>query len=535
MKEIRKKYRLDRPAVDETSEEIVAWLGKHRVDNENVERIRLTAEEMMLTMLNHFGADTDKETELILCKKHGNLIVRITCSGESFDPTVIYDRDSRIGSVLEYMGIIPVWRYSRGINSLSFTLTANPIRSEVVVLGAVILSVVLGIIGGVIPESISAGIIKYVLDPISDTFMGLLKVFSGMLIFLSIVVGICGIGGGSEFGKFGKFVIGRYIGTTFLFGSVVIAALIPFFHFTWGETISFSSAFDELFELTLGIIPDNLFKPFIENNMLQILLLAVIFGVVILGAGDKSYKLRSLISDIQMLFMKATGMICKALPFFVFCSLLSLFWKNGMETFLYLWQPVVGCIVVSFTFIAVQCVYVSVKLKVSPVLLFKKILPAYLVGLTSASSMAAFGKSAEICRKRLGLSARYSDFALPMGIPVYKNLSILTYVPMTLYLVQEYNVGVSVLWFVFTWILLALMTYATPSVSGGALICVGIILQQFGIPSEAIAIGSTVALLSNFFSSGAKVASLHFEMILQAYKLKMIDVETLRSKKNLTD
>ena len=57
---------------------------------------------------------------------------------------------------------------------------------------------------------------------------------------------------------------------------------------------------------------------------------------------------------------------------------------------------------------------VSTKEKVSAKLLVKKMLPTFLIGLGTASSIAANGESAETMHKRLGINNRFVEFGQPI-------------------------------------------------------------------------------------------------------------------------
>lgn len=73
-----------------------------------------------------------------------------------------------------------------------------------------------------------------------------------------------------------------------------------------------------------------------------------------------------------------------------------------------------------------------------------------------------------------------------------------------------------------------MVIYASPQVSGGVLVSLGIILAQLIIPAVGLAVAGTLALILDFFSTGSKIAGQHLEMILQADHLDMLDRNILR-------
>ena len=66
--------------------------------------------------------------------------------------------------------------------------------------------------------------------------------------------------------------------------------------------------------------------------------------------------------------------------------------------------------------------------------------------------------------------------------------------------------------------------------SGGGIACIAILIAYLGIPEEGLAMAATVTVLLDFVCTGARVSTLHLEMLLQANRLDLLDRETLRKK-----
>lgn len=84
-----------------------------------------------------------------------------------------------------------------------------------------VLAVLFGVFGKYIPEVVRTNIAIYGLDLIPDIFLRLLGVFSGLIIFFSLVNGICGMGSVGDFSKVGRNIIIRYVGLSFIGGAVL--------------------------------------------------------------------------------------------------------------------------------------------------------------------------------------------------------------------------------------------------------------------------------------------------------------------------
>ena len=64
------------------------------------------------------------------------------------------------------------------------------------------------------------------------------------------------------------------------------------------------------------------------------------------------------------------------------------------------------------------------------------------------------------------------------------------------YLTEYTGVNVNKTWFIVLWILVFITELAIPPIPGGSLICTGILLNQFGIPTSCIGIAATLFLIS---------------------------------------
>ncbi|MBP5654701.1 MAG: cation:dicarboxylase symporter family transporter [Clostridiales bacterium] len=366
------------------------------------------------------------------------------------------------------------------------------------------------------------------MDPVSSVFMKLLTALAPVLMFLSIINGFIKGRDGADFSKIGRYIIVRYVAISAIVAAFMTVAMIPAFSFVWDSGPLKISTLNTIGDMMYDLVPGNVITAFSENNIIQMIIMAVFFGAILLGLGDRVGGLNSLADDLYKVFLSATEIVCSMLPIFVFTSLLSVLWKNGIMLFVKLWKPIAVAVASEVLLLLIYLVIIAFKLHVSPWKIIKKITPSFIVGLSTCSSIAAFTKGNEINKKELGIKASYSDLAYPLGISLYEAVFAEFYLCITYYLAQTYHTPVSPVWFVIAGFICLIVSYAAPQVSGGVLICLGVIMTQLNIPGEGLAIAGTLALILDFFSTGAKVASQHMEMILQADHLGMLDREVLR-------
>ena len=178
------------------------------------------------------------------------------------------------------------YHYENGKNFLKLTLS-NKQSGQ---LRSVMLGILLGIICG---AALSFGLPNagnmvqtWFVSPIFDTFMNILTLIAGPMIFLAVYCGIYEMGDAATFGKIGKRLIIRF--TSFVFLILIAAGLMVswlFISFSGKNHIS-GSAIMDLYQMVLNIIPGNIISPFQTGNALQIIFLACICGAGTLVLGD---------------------------------------------------------------------------------------------------------------------------------------------------------------------------------------------------------------------------------------------------------
>ncbi len=526
MSRIEKNYTINPENIDEISRQARDFLSSMGIGSEVCLRTGFVIEESLISVMDS-SAEPVTVTVLMM-KKFRKPVIQIEYKGERFDPANARKRDELTDLILGHLGVTVTWGYKFGVNRLTFKLPSQGISSEILLISSIVLAAILGSLGAFIPENLRNTITGFVLDPVSDLFMKLLIALAPVLVFLSIISGIVRGKDGADFSKIGRYIIVRYIGVSLASMAAMVVFLLPFFTFNHDSAPLKISSFSTLADLLFNLIPDNIITPFSDNNVMQIIIMAVFFGGIMLGLGDRVGGLNSLTDDLYKVFLNATELVCNTLPVFVFTSLLSVLWKNGFGMFIRLWKPILVSMAGELFIILIYLIVIAIKLKVSPVKIIKKIMPSFIVGVSTCSSIAAFTKGSEINKKSLGIKASYSDLAYPLGISLFEASFTSFFLTITYYLAEAYKTPVSTVWFITAGFICIIVSYASPQVSGGVLVSLGIILAQLNIPAEGLAVAGTLALILDFFSTGSKIAGQHLEMILQADHLDMLDRNILR-------
>lgn len=141
---------------------------------------------------------------------------------------------------------------------------------------------------------------------------------------------------------------------------------------------------------------------------------------------------------------------------------------------------------------AVYTGLVCVRKKVSMAVFLKKVFPVFMIGLTTASSAAAFLENRKVCAEKLGIDKKIVNIGVPLGQVVFMPGFSILYFVMGICMAEIYGVKISPVWLITALIIAVVLAVATPPIPGGALACYTILLLQLEIPAQAIAIAVAI-------------------------------------------
>lgn len=525
---LEKEYLLDRSGVDELSMELDRWVKDAGVSGGNAIRIRLTMEELLLRIRDHY--DETISGTLLIKKVFGKPVLRFRYRGESYDP--IHPDENEIDEYLrmamERIGMAPEWSYHNGTNELKLKGPGETKKADTWLIGAVILAILVGASGAIVPSSGQEVMLKIFFEPISETFMNALNTFVGIMVFLSIVSGICSIRSMEELSSTGKYVFSKFFRRTFAGAAMGALVLFPFFHLSYGSVVGGQTQIDDIVNMLFSIIPPNPVTPFVDGNMLQIIFMAVMTGGALLVLQENSRMLQKLIQQMLEVIMEVVGAVCKLLPLYIFTSLTIFLWEHGPRELARLWKPILLVAIANGLFLLSRLVYTSVRFKIPVKKLFSKIKKNVITGLLTASSTAVFGQSLEVNEQDLGIAPEFSLFVQPFANIIEAPASVTAMIAIIYYLAGMYNIPVDFKWLVTVWFMTTILTIAAPPVSGGMLVCIGMIMAQLSIPKEGLAIAGILAILFDFMTTGVKVGRIHLELISDADRLGKLNMDILK-------
>ena len=523
------EYVLDEAAVDTISDDVQKYLKKLNTEKRAVQRIRLTVEELLLNILERCGSGMT--ISVGLGRQFGRHVFRMRYEAEPFDPSK-GSENPVADDMMRSLGLFPAWSARGRTNTVSLILANRPKRNDLFYLSlAVLVAVILGTVGNVIPENYRLLMTESLLTPLSNGFLGLLNTFAGVMIFLTICNGILGTGDSATLGRLGKSVVARFIGLSFASSAAATVLVLPFLrlNFSVGGQGK-ASVFEQISRMFFDILPTNIIDPFKTGNTFHIIIIAAFFGCALLAIGEHGTHIRDLVNESAVLFQRIILVVCALSPLFVFSTLLELIWSGQAGVLLSVIKPIVLISAFILFFGAVIWLITSARLKCPPILLLKKVMPVFFVAFASASSVSAFPLGMETCERKLGVKKSLTSFVYPMGSVMYMPSSVIYFTVLVCTLSETYQIPVSVPWLIMAIVIATLITIAMPPIPGGDILCYSVLFSGLGIPAEAVMLATAIGFVLDYLDTGANVTLLLFRITCAAKQFDDLDRTVLLQK-----
>ena len=178
-----------------------------------------------------------------------------------------------------------------------------------------------GLVGHFLPETGVA------LKPLGDGFIALMKMLIGPIIFLTVVIGIAGVADVRKVGRVGvKAILYFEVVSTFalVIGLLVVNTLKPGAGFNVDPATLDADAVARYANLAaersgtqflLDIIPKTFLDAFSGNgDLLQVLLVGLLFGFALIGLGERGKPVLVLFQDLSKVFFRMMGLIMRLAP-----------------------------------------------------------------------------------------------------------------------------------------------------------------------------------------------------------------------------
>jgi Na+/H+-dicarboxylate symporter len=531
MKKFQGTWPLTNENIDFISTNLQEYLQDSKVDKKETMRLRLSVEDVLLQWQNQLGEEA--LCSVILGRRLWRPYVQLKVKGKQINPYEISDPDFGDGSagnaMLAALGLKPSYNYVDGSNLLTLRPAKKKINPMIPVFLAIILALVIGHICGTVldPESQKVLVSAY-LKPLFGTFMHILSMVAGLIVFFSILEGIVSIGDIAFLGTVGKRLVSRLF--LWIYGSLVVTLLLAiwFYPLDLGSSLSAAGIGEQVWKLLLDIVPSDAITPFIKGNSLQIIFLSVGMGLIMLTLGKQVEGVFHFVQQVDLILLRAMEYIGGLAPYIVFTCILEMslddFSLPGgllIKIFLLVW---IAELVVPFLFTA----YLAYRGKISMVHVAKEIFPIYLVALSTASSASVFGANMDCCIHKFGIEEKMANLSVPLMQALLKVGDAISNLVLLMGTAEIFGVPISPAWLLIAFFMSGLLAMATPPVAGGLVASLTILCVQLGMPNEALGTCVALAQLLDFTGSATNVWCNMTGSAIVADSLHLLDKKILQ-------
>lgn len=365
----------------------------------------------------------------------------------------------------------------------------------------IFISLIIGIVVGILihyfmPEGHFRDdiLIEGIFYTIGQIFIRLMQMLVVPLVFFSIADGCRNLGDTETLGKVGVRIVVFYICTTALaiFLSLVLANIINpgkgmnlslganEFEVDSGEEFSISKTI-------LNFVPTNPIGALANGEMIQIIIFAVIVGLLIASMEDRLMTLGNVVTEMNDLMMGMTMWVMKLAPIGVFFLITRTFASLGYDVIISMLSymaTVLGGLAVQL--ILVYMLLLTVFTRVNPINFLKKFAPVMTFAFSTASSNATVPVNIKTLEE-MGVDRKISSFTIPLGATINMDGTAIMQGVAVVFIANAYGIDLTLADFATVILTATIASVGTAGIPSVGLITLSMVLQSVGLPVEGIA------------------------------------------------
>lgn len=338
-------------------------------------------------------------------------------------------------------------------------------------------------------------LVEGILFVIGQGFIRLMKMLVVPLVFCSLVCGSMSIGDTKKLGTVGVRTLIFYLFTTALAVTIALSVgnmINPGKGLDMSAVKSNATAVQEmeatsLTDTLLNIIPDNPIGSLANGNMLQIIVFALIVGIILAKLGDRTETVGNFFSQFNDIMMEMTMMVMSLAPIGVFCLISRTFATIGFSAFIPLGKYMIGVIVA----LAIQCFVVYLGLLkiftgLNPFKFIKNFFPVMAFAFSTATSNATIPLSIDTLAKKMGVSKKISSFTIPLGATINMDGTAIMQGVAVVFAAQAFGIHLTIVDYITVIGTATLASIGTAGVPSVGLVTLTMVFNSVGLPVEAI-------------------------------------------------
>ena len=350
---------------------------------------------------------------------------------------------------------------------------------------------------------------------LATIFIRLVQMIIAPLVFTTLVVGIAKLGDISAVGRIGGKALVWFFTASFvslLIGMFWVNLLQPGVGLNLSD-IDVSTASDvtdktqsfSIQNFVEHIIPKSIFEALATNEILQIVIFSIFFGLAAASIGEKVKPVVSALDKASHIILKMVNYVMKFAPIGVFGAIAAVFAMKDISELMLTYTKffssfLVGIASLWLVLLLVGYLFLRKRLKI----LLKRIVSPLIIAFGTTSSEAVFPKLTEEL-ERFGIKDRIVSFMLPLGYSFNLDGSMMYMTFASIFIAQAYGIPLDI-GTQFTLLLVLMLTSkGIAGVPRASLVVIAATCGMFNIPIEGIALILPIDHFCDMFRSATNV------------------------------
>lgn len=362
----------------------------------------------------------------------------------------------------------------------------------------VLIAIIIGILLGHFNSELGKA-----MEPLGKGFINLIKMVIGPIIFCTVVTGIAGMSNIKSVGKTGGVALIYFTVVTVIalfVGLIVVNVFQPGVGMTYDinsisdadrmRALQYTQSAEKggFVNFLLGIIPKTLISAFVSGEILQVLLVAILFSFALHASGEKGKPVFIFIQSMTEIIFKLINMIMRVAPIGAFGAIAFTIGKYGLSSLIPLGKLIICFYLTSFLFICIVLGLIAKKCGFNIFHFIRYIKDELMLVLGTSSSESALPNMLKKM-ERLGCDKSIVDLVIPTGYSFNLDGTAIYLTMAAIFLAQATGTHVG---FVDQLVILAVLMISSKgaaAVTGGAFIVLAGTLGSISdIPAESVAI-----------------------------------------------
>jgi Na+/H+-dicarboxylate symporter len=385
--------------------------------------------------------------------------------------------------------------------------------------GQILIAMLIGaVLGVIIHNSVSVETAQEFSNKIkmlATIFIRLVQMIIAPLVFTTLVVGIAKLGDINAVGRIGGKALAWFFTASFislLIGMLYVNLLEPGVGLNLSnvDLASVSDVTAKTQNLSFEnfvehIVPKSLFEAMATNEILQIVIFSIFFGLAIASVGDYAKPVTDFLDRTSHVVLKMVNYVMKFAPIGVFGAIAGVFAVRDFQElaityFKFFGSFLIGIGTLWIVLIAVGFIFLGKKMKT----LLKHIIGPLIIAFGTTSSEAVFPKLTEEL-ERFGVKDKIVSFMLPLGYSFNLDGSMMYMTFAGIFIAQAYGIHLDYPTQFTMLLVLMLTSKGIAGVPRASLVVVAATCGMFDIPIEGIALILPIDHFCDMFRSATNV------------------------------